>query len=126
VLQAVRPWSSGRYPRFLFDDANHFRLHGGGYVGGGKDDHGNAAGGNPAGLIRASQTDGSDGIIFVAINYRLAALGFLAGPSLVAANGTENAGLHDQRLALQWVQDNIHLFGGDPNQVTLAGRESVL
>lgn len=65
--------------------------------------------------------DGSDGIIFVAPNYRLGAFGWLAGESLDAINGTANVGLHDQRLALEWVQSNIHLFGGDPTQVTLGG-----
>lgn len=58
------------------------------------------------------------------MNYRLGALGFLAGPSVEAAGGVQNAGLHDQRLALQWIQDNIHLFGGDPNRVTVGGRKS--
>ena len=86
-----------------------------------KTDLGNA--GNPAGLIKASQKDGSDGIIEVAMNYRLGALGFMAGPSFVAANGTQNAGLLDQRLGLEWVQKNIHLFGGNSKKVTLAGRK---
>jgi carboxylesterase type B len=99
----------------------HQRIHGGGYVFGWKTDPGNA--GNPAGIIQASQHDGSDGIVYVTINYRLGALGFLAGPSLEAANGIPNAGLHDQRLALDWVQKNIHLFGGDPSKVTVGGRK---
>ena len=97
------------------------RIHGGGYIFGSKTDLGNA--GPPGGLIKASQQDGSDGMIYVAINYRLGALGFLAGPSLEAANGTANAGIHDQRLALEWIQKYIHLFGGDPSQVTIGGRK---
>jgi carboxylesterase type B len=79
--------------------------------------------GNPAGIIQASQHDGSDGIVYVTMNYRLGALGFLAGTSLEKANGLPNAGLHDQRLALDWVQKNIHLFGGDPSKVTVGGRK---
>jgi cholinesterase len=79
--------------------------------------------GSPNEIISASQEDGSDGIIWVALNYRLGAFGFLAGPSL-QANGTANAGLHDQRLALQWVQENIAKFGGDPENVTVMGESA--
>jgi carboxylesterase type B len=68
--------------------------------------------------------DGSDGFVFVSVNYRLGAFGWLAGPSLEAAGGIPNAGLHDQNLALDWVQKNIGLFGGDAKQVTVGGRKS--
>ncbi|KAJ4861625.1 carboxylesterase family domain-containing protein [Trichoderma breve] len=94
-------------------------MHGGGYIFGYKNDVVDAT--DPAGLINASRSDGSDGFIYVSLNYRLGAFGWLAGPSLEAANGTANAGLHDQHLALQWVQKYIHLFGGDPKKVTLSG-----
>jgi cholinesterase len=59
-------------------------------------------------------------MIFVGINYRLGAFGFSAGPQ-VAANGTQNVGLYDQRFALDWVQNNIALFGGNPERVTVIG-----
>jgi carboxylesterase type B len=65
-----------------------------------------------------------DGLVFVAMNYRLGAFGFLAGPSLQAAGGVANAGLLDQRLALEWIQKNIHLFGGDPERVTIMGESA--
>jgi carboxylesterase type B len=79
--------------------------------------------GSPNEIISISQEDGSDGIIWVAMNYRLGVFGFLAGPSL-QADGTANAGLHDQRLALQWVQENIAKFGGDPENVTVMGESA--
>ena len=60
----------------------------------------------------------------VEINYRLGAFGWLAGPTLQAAGGVSNAGLHDQRLAIEWVQKYIHLFGGDPNRITLIGESA--
>lgn len=46
--------------------------------------------------------------------------GFLAS-SEIQENGVANAGLHDQRTALQWVQRNIGKFGGDPSKVTIWG-----
>ena len=93
-------------------------IYGGGYVFGEKSAY------SAAGLIKASQANGtSDGVIFVSLNYRLGAFGWLAGPTL-QSNGTANVGLYDQRLALQWVKDNIHLFGGNPNMVTVIGESA--
>lgn len=51
-------------------------------------------------------------VIGVSINYRLSAWGFLAGSEEIKESGEMNLGLRDQRLALQWVQDNIEAFGG--------------
>lgn len=92
-------------------------IYGGGYTAGDKSSY------NPAGLIQASQVNTSQGTIFVSLNYRLGAFGWLAGPTL-QSDGTANAGLYDQRLALEWVQDNIHTFGGDPNRVTVVGESA--
>lgn len=64
--------------------------------------------------------DSPNPVVYVAINYRLGHFGFLGGPTLTLAAGTvPNAGLHDQRFGLQWVQDNIHLFGGNKDEVTM-------
>lgn len=66
--------------------------------------------------------DSPSPVVWVAINYRLGHLGFLTGPAVTLTKGaTPNAGLHDQRFGLQWVQDNIHLFGGNKNEVTMMG-----
>jgi carboxylesterase type B len=81
-------------------------IYGGGYTAGSK-----SGSGNPAGLLERSQADNSSGVIYVAMNYRLGAMGWLSGPTF-QENATANAGLYDQRFALDWVQQNIHLFGG--------------
>ena len=95
------------------------RFYGGGYVLGSK-----GLSRNPSGLIKASQSGGEDGIVYVQFNYRLGALGWLAGPTFQGSGGTANAGLYDQRLAIEWVSKNIHLFGGDPNKITLLGESA--
>ena len=59
-------------------------------------------------------------LVVVSLNYRLGALGFLAGIHELEGN----YGIKDQQLALQWVRDNISHFGGDPNQVTLFGESA--
>ncbi|KAL2844819.1 Alpha/Beta hydrolase protein [Aspergillus pseudoustus] len=61
--------------------------------------------------------------IFVAINYRVGGFGFLAGKEILA-DGSANLGLLDQRMGLEWVADNIAHFGGDPDQVTIAGESA--
>jgi para-nitrobenzyl esterase len=60
-----------------------------------------------------------DGVVCVTINYRLGADGFL-----FLDDGVANTGLLDQVAALQWVQDNIANFGGDPARVTLGGESA--
>jgi carboxylesterase type B len=92
-------------------------IYGGGYTGGNKYN-------NPAGLLAASNSSSDGDVIYVAMNYRLGALGFSSGPSFVAEGGTSNAGLHDQRFALEWIQKYIHLFGGDPKRVTVFGESA--
>lgn len=64
-----------------------------------------------------------NGFIAVEIQYRLGAFGYLSSPE-VKANGALNAGLLDQRFALEWVQEHIAKFGGDPSRVTIAGESS--
>ncbi len=66
-------------------------------------------------------------VIVVAANYRVGPFGFLALDELKAEdahNSTGNVGLLDQRAALQWTQDNIAYFGGDPKKVTIFGESA--
>ena len=63
----------------------------------------------------------SDDAVVVSINYRLGPLGYLA---LETAGLEGNFGIQDQLLALQWVQDNIAAFGGDPTKVLLFGESA--
>lgn len=59
-------------------------------------------------------------LIYVQIQYRLGAFGFLSSAE-IQNNGVANAGLLDQRAAIQWVQRNIRAFGGDPSKITING-----
>ena len=66
-------------------------------------------------------------MVVVTINYRLGIFGFYASPQLSAESPTHTSGNYgqlDQLAALQWVQRNIAKFGGDPQQVTVAGQSS--
>jgi para-nitrobenzyl esterase len=78
----------------------------------------------------ARNYDGSklaaDGTVVVTINYRLGALGFLAHPALASRPGgpAGNYGLMDQIAALRWAQRNIARFGGDPDNITIAGQSA--
>jgi para-nitrobenzyl esterase len=60
-----------------------------------------------------------DGVVLVAMNYRIGAEGFL-----LPEDGTPNLGLLDQVAALRWVRDNVAAFGGDPTNVTVFGESA--
>ncbi|GIJ89467.1 hypothetical protein Asppvi_008409 [Aspergillus pseudoviridinutans] len=65
----------------------------------------------------------NNAFITVEIQYRLGAFGFLSSAE-VHKQGTPNAGLLDQRFALEWVQQHIGKFGGDPTRVTIGGESA--
>jgi para-nitrobenzyl esterase len=67
------------------------------------------------------------GPVIVTLNYRLGGFGFFAHPDLAKEAGhpgSGNYGMMDAIAALQWVKRNIAAFGGDPNQVTVAGESA--
>ena len=69
----------------------------------------------------------SKGPVIVTFNYRLGSLGFFAHPELAIESGRHaagNYGMMDAIAALQWVKRNISAFGGDPNNVTVAGESA--
>ena len=107
-------------PKFALDDIGEVFplpvvvwIYGGAYIFGGKSLY------FPGGLMDRSLKQGRGGVIFVAMNYRMGALGFAAGKDI--DDEDINAGLLDQQQALLWVKEHIGKFGGDPDQVTIAG-----
>ncbi|KAJ7644706.1 carotenoid ester lipase precursor [Roridomyces roridus] len=62
-------------------------------------------------------------VIYVSMNYRISAFGFLASKEIREA-GVGNLGLQDQRQALRWIQQYIGAFGGDPTKVTIWGESA--
>lgn len=106
VYAPVEPTGEDTYPVMVW-------IHGGANIyGSGGADY------NPENLVK-------QGVIVVTLNYRLGALGFLAHPAIRDANGDSgNYGIMDQQLALEWVQENIAAFGGNPDNVTLMGESA--
>ena len=66
------------------------------------------------------------GIIVVSVNYRLGAIGFLSHPDLFkeSPDAPANFGMLDQLAGLKWVKKNIASFGGDPENITIAGQSA--
>ncbi|KAI0012259.1 carboxylesterase [Xylariaceae sp. FL0662B] len=84
-------------------------VHGGGFKSGGN------ASPYQTGAYFADEED----VVFVSTNYRLGIFGFPGHPDPNAV--PYNLGLMDQRLAMEWVRDNIAAFGGDADRITLFG-----
>ncbi|TFL00758.1 Alpha/Beta hydrolase protein [Pterulicium gracile] len=95
-------------------------IHGGGFYAGG-----------PRGFplhtwVTQSLSQNGRGLIGITIAYRLNLLGFLGSHSILQGTqgGALNRGLLDQRMALKWVKDNIHKFGGNGKDVTIVGESA--
>ncbi|TCD70105.1 hypothetical protein EIP91_004834 [Steccherinum ochraceum] len=92
-------------------------FYGGGFMDGAASDHSF----DPTRIINRSAATGKP-IVFVSVNYRVNTFGFLSS-SHVAPEDL-NAGFHDQRLALQFLQENVAAFGGDPAKITIWGQSA--
>lgn len=88
-----------------------FWIHGGGFRGGSAN----------MDVYNGGTLAASGDVVVVTLNYRLGAFGFL---NLNASDISGNMGLYDQHVALRWVYDNIHYFGGDPKQIVPFGQDS--
>lgn len=62
---------------------------------------------------------GAEDVVVVTLNYRINIFGFPGAPG-----GDQNLGLRDQRLAVEWLRDNVAAFGGDPKRITIFGQSS--
>lgn len=91
-------------------------LHGGAFISG--------SGSVP---IYDGEAMAAKGIVFITFNYRLGVFGFFAHPELTKESGRKasgNYGILDQIAALKWIRKNIAAFGGDPDNVTIAGQSA--
>lgn len=107
-------WSSARSskekrPVFVY-------IHGGGFV----ENSGSIA-------LFDGESMAQKGLVFVTLNYRLGIFGFFSHPELTKESSHQasgNYGILDQIAALKWVKNNIEAFGGDPENVTIAGQSA--
>ncbi|KAI8908087.1 Carboxylesterase [Entophlyctis helioformis] len=90
------------------------------YGGGFNDGYNNIPHFNGTNFLAAAE---SQQVVIVVPNYRTNVFGFLASAE-IADEGGLNAGLLDQKLAFEWVRDNIALFGGNRNSVTAWGQSA--
>lgn len=107
VWTPAAPNSGEKLPVYVY-------IHGGGFGAGSGNDK-----------TTGGPSFARNGIVTVAVNYRLGTLGFFASEETYKQYGTTgNWGILDQIKALEWVRDNIADFGGDPSQVTIGGESA--
>jgi para-nitrobenzyl esterase len=105
VWTPSKPGEAAKLPVYVF-------IHGGGFATG-------------TGSMDWTAGFAKSGIVVVTLNYRLNVAGFFASWDTYEKYGTTgNWGILDQIEALEWVRDNIALFGGDPGRVTIGGQSA--
>jgi para-nitrobenzyl esterase len=107
-LNIWAPKAAGPFPVYVW-------IHGGGLTGGSASEP-----------MFSGATFAYHNIVQVNIAYRLGALGFLDVSPMLGKQyeGSANNGLADLAMALQWIQENIAAFGGDPSRVTIGGESA--
>ncbi len=106
-LNITAPKNAEKCPVLLF-------IHGGSFTGGSSNE-------SHISGVRFAE----NGVVFVAINYRLGPFGFCSHPDLTDNKGRcGNFGLYDQQTAIKWVYEHIADFGGDPEKITLMGQSA--
>jgi len=105
-LDVVRPNTDEKLPVVVY-------FHGGSFI----------VGSSHMLMLRGFQLTEAMNVVYVSINFRLGALGYLDLRSL-SDDCVANPAVMDQLLALQWVQENIAAFGGDPDSVTAMGESA--
>lgn len=106
-LNVVAPKDAEKCPVLVY-------IYGGSFTGGSSDE------GHLSGVSFAQ-----NGIIWVAMNYRINCFGFPNHPDLTDEHGRcGNFGLYDQVCALEWIKHHIAEFGGDPDNITLSGESA--
>lgn len=105
-LDIVRPVTDEKLPVVVY-------LHGGSFIMGASHEP----------MLRGFHLARTTNVVYVSVNFRLGALGYLDLRSL-SGDCTANPAVEDQLLALRWVRANIAAFGGDPDNVTLMGESA--
>ena len=111
TLNVLAPANTGNTPRPVMV-----------FIHGGANTIGTSATGLYSGVSLVERGD----VVYVSINYRLGALGYLDFTPFSTSERVfdSNLGLRDQVAALRWVQRNIAAFGGDPEKVTIFGESA--
>lgn len=91
------------------------------YIHGG----GNSIGSSATAGYCGNAMAGKSNLLYISVNYRLGAMGWFSHPAVTGSGSPEdqsgNYGTLDLVKSLEWVRENIRAFGGDPNNVTVAG-----
>nr|XP_054920383.1 acetylcholinesterase-1-like [Dermacentor andersoni] len=112
----INVWVPGKCVTDLLGGENHravvFWLFGGSFVGGG----------NSYDFFDGRFVAGLGDVLVVTPNYRVTSFGFLNSGTGREVAG--NMGLYDQLLALRWLRENVHRFGGDRDRILIAGQSA--